>query len=152
LPAGLVLPFCGQRLKKIFQGEVFLCGSLLNSPAAPATDSGAILAGGLPAFRLHVHTNKSGFGRAIPNSDNYRLWQNRIRILLPEKGVKGENGKNVARFVQGRKRPTEFNYTRFVRHDGHFSINYKQFFLRIVKGAERVQNGLNLCRAWRFNG
>nr|DAH52488.1 MAG TPA: hypothetical protein [Caudoviricetes sp.] len=37
---------------------MFLCGSLLNSPAAPATDSGAILAGCLLAFRLHVHTNK----------------------------------------------------------------------------------------------
>lgn len=26
------------------------------------------------------------------------------------------------------------------------------FFLRVIKGAERVQNGFNLCRAWRFNG
>ena len=34
-----------QQIKKIFRGEVFLCGPLLNSPAAPATDSGAILAG-----------------------------------------------------------------------------------------------------------
>jgi hypothetical protein len=125
---------------------------LLNSPAAPATDSGAILAGGLLAFRLHVHTNKLGFGRAIPNSDNHCLRQNRIRILLPEKGVKGENGKNVAGFMQRRKRPTEFNNTRFIRHDGHLSINHKQFFLRIVKGAKRVQNGFNLRRAWRFNG
>ena len=26
------------------------------------------------------------------------------------------------------------------------------FFLRVIKGTERVQNGLYLCRSWRFDG
>jgi hypothetical protein len=53
---------------KFFRGEVFLCGSLLNSPAVPATDGGAILAGGLLAFRLHVYHSKNDVIRARPKT------------------------------------------------------------------------------------